>query len=245
LSVMATITLKNVLRIVENRAIVAELFRDAVAIHADAINAETSTFDTVRANDSEYWARLTMIKAILSPGCNLDKNISAAHVIHAAMMAGLQAPTFDDIKELLATVAYGTAAYGNNVRALIGSWQTIRNANESIMTWDGLQALSEAKVLFGQGDKARSWNLALYDASSAVITLDRHMLRGIATACGITVAAGDLSIGKPAYAMLVTLILDILAVELNGAYSPLCAQWSLWNEIRHPGVHASHIALAG
>jgi hypothetical protein len=234
------VTMKHVLRIIENRENVTQFARGAVAQWGATIGQECVTFSAMRDADGAYWARLVAIKAILSPGARLNANIQAAHNVHASMMAGYQPRTFDDVAALFKGSGYGTAAYGNNVRALLASWNTIRALTPEAMTWKGLTALRETGNIFGFAEKVRSWALALFDCESPVVTLDRWMLRGLLALAGEDVGKVELAINSAPYEALAAFMLEI-AEEIGAA--PLIMQWSMWNQFRG-GEHATHAALS-
>ena len=251
---MATISMKQSIGIVAARSAIRDFAENALAIHADSIQSELSDFDTARDADANSWAKLTIIKAILSPGANLDKNISLAKVLHARMLAGWKPSTemfidannkarcvgYDDIDPIRASVKYG-ARNGDNITHLCLAWQTISGITAESMTWEGLTALYDANLLPGMGSKVRSWALALYDANNPVCTLDVHMLRGMLRLAGLEHGADSYGAKGAAYDVLATMMVSI-AEELGVA--PLLMQWAMWNEFRHAGEHASHAGLS-
>jgi hypothetical protein len=237
---MATISNKQAVGIIGARAAIAEFARNAVEIHADSVRSEVSGFDTLRDADANSWAKLTIIKAILSPGANLDKNITLAKVLHAKMLAGWVPLCYDDVEPIRADCKYG-ARSGANITHLVAAWQTIRTIDADSMNYEALTALNEANLLPGMGSKVRSWAIALYDADSEVCTLDVHMLRGMLRLAGMPHDADSYGAKGAAYEILAAMMVSI-AEELG--VPPLVMQWAMWNEFRHAGTHASHAALS-
>ena len=237
---MATVTANDLAAIFAAKQEIRQATVLASNEYYHAIRAEHRAFEAAREADPDAWARLATIKAIMSSGAPLDPNIDVAKVLYEALISGWNPTHFEDVKALIAGRSYGTAAYGNNVRAIIASWEGLKTLRAEDMTWDGLTALVNAGVLFGLGMKTRSWALALYDSYSPVITLDRHMLRGFLRIAGVEVGPGDITISAARYAVLSEWLVANIADLMGGDIGLL--QWALWNVFRGEG-HSSHIAL--
>lgn len=236
-----TISETDVDAILSHRKEIAEFTIYAVSLHHEAIMREIRLFDTCRRRDPSRWAKLCCVKSILSPGADLDRNIEAAHLLYTPIVTCKfgNPNNYDDfgvVKNLLRQVKYGGQCYSVNVKNIMRYQSTIAATTPADMTWNGL-----ARIF--SGFKTRSWALALYNANNAVFTLDRHELRGLLALAGIRVESDIAAPCASRYRILRDFMLD-LANELFPNLPPLCIQWALWNEFRHPGVHASHAELA-
>lgn len=238
-----TVTAEHAQRVVESRDRVARFMIAATMRHENAIREELAAFDTARDTNPDAWARLCVIKSILSPGARLLPNIAAAKAVYVHMVRGGKMESFEDFAAVVEGLSYGTQCYATSVKALIKSWQTIKTLRADSMTSEMLTALVKSGTLAGQQDKARAWSLALFDSTSQVYTLDRHMLRKLCEIAGVSLPSGDIAIGAKAYRMIASMMLELHG-QYFPTYGPLVSQWAIWNETRHPGEHAEHIALA-
>ena len=229
---MSAVDLSN---IIDARPAIMHAISHAMSLHGDAIMREIALFDNARRSNPARWAKLCMVKALMSPGAKLPANIAASHVLYSHVVT-CSLNSFEQVKDLLTGTSYGCIAYGHNVKALLDKQSAIAATTPYDMTWNGI-----AQVF--KGFKTRSWALALYNAYNEVFTLDRHMLRGLLALANIVPTEEEVSICKSRYLTLAGFMLD-LCEEMYPMYPPLCIQWALWNEFRHPGKHASHADLA-
>lgn len=236
---MANITKNDVETIARYRTEIADAMRYAVAMHADSIMREIAAFDAQRETNPVRWAQLTSIKSILSPGAKLPANIALARMLTDTMRNGDILRTYDDAETYRSACKYGGRSVGKNIVNALIAWNVLRDVTPDAMTWDTLATWNNGAALTGHALKTRSWTLALYDARNRVYTLDVHMVRGLCKIAGIE---RD-NITDAAYTMLAELMLDIHD-ETCPEYPPLVSQWAMWNEFRHAGKHAEHIALA-
>lgn len=236
---MANITKNDVNTIARYRDEIAGAMRNAVNLHRDAIMREIAAFDAQRNENATRWAQLTIIKSMLSPGAKLDANIALAKMLTDTMRNGDILRTYDDAETYRAACKYGGRSVGKNIVNSLIAWNIVRNVTPDAMTWNTLATWNNGAALTGHAIKTRSWTLALYDARNRVYTLDVHMVRGLCKLAGIE---RD-NITDAAYTMLAAFMLE-LHDEICPELPPLVSQWALWNEFRHAGKHASHIALA-
>ena len=229
---MPTITVADAAAIEARREALAHTLAEALAATGDAVQAEIAAFAEARARDPQRWAQLVTIKAILSPGTRLDRNIALARALTDALRAGAEMTRYEDVEPLRRAPNYTSRSVGVNINAALGAWPRIAEA-----TPEAIMALVADGALPNMGRKVASWARALYDATSPVVALDQHMCRGLA-------ALADLErdgITRAAYTALEPSLLTSLAA--SAASCPLHGQWALWNAFRHPGEHASHLAL--
>lgn len=236
---MANITIKDMAVIESYRDVIAAAMRRAVSLHRDSVMLEVEAFDTARTADAERWAQLTIIKSILSPGAKLDANIALARMLTDALRDGNALHTYDDAETYRAACKYGGRSVGTNIVNALTAWSHVRTNATAAMSWEALATLNNGRALRGHALKTRSWTLALYNAENRVYTLDVHMIRGLARLCNID---RD-NVTDAAYNQLASFMLSIHD-DVCSELPPLVSQWSLWNEFRHAGMHASHIALA-
>lgn len=204
----------------------------SVLLHGDAIRAEIAVFDARRNEDSVRWGRLCAIKSLLSPGTRLDVNIAMARLMYDALSLDSTLTTYEDMEVYRSACRYGGRCVGRNIKNVLIAWPMLR-------TMLDISTLA-ARDMAGYGLKCRSWSMAMYDARSRVFTLDCHMIRRISAMAGV----GDnvTLITDTVYPIVAEVLLE-LCEELR-IDAPLVAQWAIWNEARHPGVHASIVALA-
>ena len=230
-----TISADDSIQIIASLPAIRHAILHAMSLHGDAIMREIALFDNARRATPTRWAKLCMVKAIMSPGAKLSANIAASHVLYSHVVT-CSLNSFDQVRDLLTGTSYGCITYGHNVNTLLDKQSAIAAITPYDMTWDGISHVFK-------GFKTRSWALALYNAYNDVFTLDRHMLRGLLALASIFPTQEDVSICKSRYLTLARFMLD-LSEEMYPMYPPLCIQWALWNEFRHPGMHASHADLA-
>lgn len=234
------VTGKTVGWITRERETIVRFIDNALALHADKIMTEIVAFDTCRAHNATLWAQLANIKSITSPGVKLDTNIAFARDMIAAWNTGRDMRAYDDAEDIRARVRYGGRSVGANINNACAMWNgSVATMSHADMTWETLATWNDGKAYSGHALKTRSWSLAVYDARSRVFTLDVHMLRGLASMARMMCA----NISDAAYLKLAAFMLDICDTEFP-QYPPLVVQWAMWNEFRHAGKHASHIALA-
>lgn len=229
-----SITLADIARFEHARDAIAAELRAAVALHGERIVAEIETIRAKRAQDPALWARFVVAKAILSPGVKLDPNIRLAVFLRDAIERGETVETYDHAIPYIKAAHYYGRSSGANVNRALNAYHSLKNHSwERAMEWSEL-------TYPGLSLKTRSWALALNDASNRVYTLDTHMLRGFARLAGID--GTSFTITDSAYPKLAALLLDIHD-QVCPDYAPLVSQWALWNEYRHPGIHASHLGI--
>jgi hypothetical protein len=155
------------------------------------------------------------------------------------MQDGFVPQTYEDVAQFTEGLSYGAQCAGQNIRKMLESWTYIQNELQpSEMNFARLTVLqSEKKTRFGQ--KTKSWALALWDANNKVCTIDRWMARLFFTIIGCD-GGSEPGVSSAAYPIIASTFVSV-AEELG--VKPLVAQWAAWNEIRHPGQHASHIGL--
>jgi hypothetical protein len=200
----------------------------SVAVHGESVMHEITQIIAHRERDRVSYAQLCAIKSIMSVGARLEYNIDAALKIHYAMRQGFRPRDRFDLKPFLAH--YGTLSYAANCKNLIASWDEILELDGSVPTWD-------ERPMYGQGDKVRAWNIALFDPYADVFTLDRHMLRGI--------FGNDKTPKHSEYKEVMQALIALHRRIFGDNAPPLMSQWSMWNEYRHKGIHASHLAILG
>lgn len=230
---MATFNNTYAMSLIDNVDVMVNTIEHALSLHAENVKREVDTIAAFKAQSSDYYATFCAVKAILSAGMKLDANISAAHAIASAMMLDDTAMSWDDVDCIIrrAAPSCGSVSYGASVRAIAEQWNMLASLTAHDMTWNTLRNVK------GLAHKTTSWALALWNANNNVFTLDRWMLRGISGVNDIT------TINDTEYDLLANIMLDIVN-EYFPTYAPLVVQWSLWNEYRHAGQHASHIAIA-
>lgn len=225
---MASINLSTLPTIYAHRAEIAKYMQDAVALHSSAIMREIAVFDAERQRNPIGWYRLCVLKSILSPGAKLDTNIALAKLMRDALTQDSTLSTYEDVEVYRSACRYGGRSVGRNIVHALGAW-AIMERQHHIMP----------EHTPGYSVKTCAWAEALYDARSHVYTLDVHMLRKIGELSGLDTH----TITNAAYAPLATFMMSVHN-DVCPSLPYLASQWACWNEARHAGVHASHIALA-
>lgn len=239
---MAKITLAHVRTFDPSvRSALIAATQHALMLHESAIVAEVSMLDAARERDNRAWLQRVIVKSALSSGAKLDTDIALAVAMTRAYADGVRFGGYDDVEVLRKSVRYGARSVGKNINAACLALETATRIDPLTVDLPAMLALKDAGKLTNMSHKTLRWSLALYDARSRVVTLDVHMCRGIARIAGL----GDDydGITDSAYAALEVYMLGIFD-ECGYGHMPLVAQWALWNEFRHAGIHASHAAIA-
>lgn len=214
--------------------------QNALALHADTIMQELSAFNDRRDANAVDWMHLVIVKSILSPGAKLPANIALAKLLVAALQRGETLTSYDDAETYRAACKYGGRSVGKNIIGALLSWPHIAHMSVDDMNVDTLYRMRGARQV-ALSHKTIRWALALFDATNRVFTLDVHMCRGIARIAGVDKNVDGVT--DNAYAVLESYMLRV-ADACGYGHMPLVVQWAMWNEIRHAGKHAPHIALA-
>lgn len=243
---MASITLVDVVStIAMHRESIGKFMQESVRLHGDTIRDEIALFDLARESDPESWAKLCMLKSILSSGAVLVPNIEYAKHLHGKMLAGWVPSTYEDVddereKVNHTDIRYGSKSGGMPMRGVLMSWEFVADIQADSMTYDSLAQAKKDGRIVGQAYKTRCWSLALYDANQRVYTIDSWMTQIISRLAGLSCKG----INDNAYLPLMALMLSIHDEYIGADTPPLVSQWAMWNETRHPGQHASHALLA-
>lgn len=214
--------------------------RNALALHETSILQEVAAFDAYRASNEREWLQRVTIKSILSSGALLDSDIAFARILVRALRNGERLVTYNDAEPYRASCKYGARSVGKNILHALHSWATLATLTGDDMTIERLQALRDARLLAGLSQKTIRWALVMYDARTRAITCDTHIIALSAKIAGL--GDGYNGIAKSAYPSLEQFWLSI-ADELGYGHMPLVVQWACWNEQRHAGTHASHLAI--
>lgn len=233
---MSHITAADVTAIVSHADTIRTYARNAVALHTDAIRTELEIFDAVKKNDPVAFARRCLLSAVLSNQAELRGNLRYAYALSHYLDAG--------VSPNLETLRKQTRFNGMNssVRYALAAYDAIKHTD--VTTWTP----ADFMTLTGVGPKIARWAIAPFNPDARCITLDRHMIAFMCDIAGIGKRSAFKVLtrksGKhcPEYDALEQMFLSI-ADDLN--VSPFVLQWSVWNEWRHSGQHASHVELVG
>lgn len=229
LTSVPSITIKHVAILgSEHRDTLKSLIRDAIALWGDIVNQECHAIAAHAANNRPLWARFVVMKGILSNGALLGSNIVLARMLRDAIESGRVIRTHKDCEDIREASRYGARSVNTNIDNALFAYNDMRERG----------AVSIDTRYRGMGPKIMSWAAVLDDYTTRTYTLDAHMVGNIATILDLDTKV----IANAAYPKLAALMLE-LHDEVCPQYAPLVSQWSLWNEFRHAGKHASHLDI--
>lgn len=233
---MSNITGADVTAIVAQYDTIRAYAQRAVELHRDAIMREYAMFDAYRARNSQHFAVLCAVSAVLSNQAELRGNLRYAY----ELVNSLDVKTSVDFTALRKRSKYN--GMNASVKYALAAYDIV--SGQDITQWLPVDFLQ----LTGIGPKIARWAIAPFNPAARCITLDRHMIAYMCDVSGIgkrtAFKVNKRKAGKfcAEYDALEQMFLDI-ADELGEL--PFTVQWAVWNEWRHAGEHATHVELIG